>query len=67
MAMVRQAVQIDAELVRAARDGDKDTFGALVDRHQSMVVTLVGRLLTNPAIAADAAQDAAVTALVALP
>ena len=67
MAIVRQAVQTDAELVRAARDGDKDAFGALVDRHQSMVVALVQRLLTNPAIAADAAQEAAVTALVALP
>jgi len=55
----------DAELVVAARIGDKDAFALLVDRHRPMVCALVARVL-DPAAASDAAQEAAITALISL-
>ncbi len=56
----------DRELVTAARAADRDAFAMLVVRHRPMIVALVGRLVGSTAVAADAAQEAAVTALVAL-
>ena len=55
----------DAALVDAARDGDREAFAALVRRHRPMALALVARLLGEGA-AADAVQEAAVTALVGL-
>lgn len=56
----------DADLVVAARIGDKDAFASLVDRHNPMVSKLVARYMGSAAAAADAAQEAAVAALVGL-
>jgi RNA polymerase sigma factor (sigma-70 family) len=56
----------DAALVATARTGDKDAFAALVDRHRSMALTLVARLLGNDDAAADAVQEAALAALVSI-
>jgi RNA polymerase sigma factor (sigma-70 family) len=56
----------DAELVAAARDGDKDAFAELVTRHWATAVALASRLLGSPEEARDAAQEAAVAALVGL-
>jgi RNA polymerase sigma factor (sigma-70 family) len=56
----------DARLVEAALDGDKDAFAALVTRHWAMAVALAARVLGTPDLAADAAQEAAVAALVGL-
>jgi RNA polymerase sigma factor (sigma-70 family) len=56
----------DAQLVEAALDGDKDAFAALVTRHWATAVALAARVLGTADLAADAAQEAAVAALVGL-
>jgi len=56
----------DARLVEAALGGDKDAFAALVTRHWAMAVALAARVLGTPDLARDAAQEAAVAALVGL-
>jgi RNA polymerase sigma factor (sigma-70 family) len=56
----------DARLVEAARGGDKDAFAALVTRHWATAVALAARVLGTPDLAKDAAQEAAVAALVSL-
>ena len=56
----------DARLVEAALGGDKDAFAALVTRHWAMAVALAARVLGTPDLARDAAQEAAVAALVSL-
>jgi RNA polymerase sigma factor (sigma-70 family) len=55
----------DAQLVEAARGGDKDAFAALVIRHWATAVALAARVLGTD-LARDAAQEAAVAALVGL-
>ena len=55
----------DAELVRRARDGDRDAFAALVGRHHATLLRCCRRL-AGPDLALDAAQDAVVTALLSL-
>jgi RNA polymerase sigma factor (sigma-70 family) len=64
----RQARQrcSDDELVRLALSGDKASFGVLLERYLPMVVTLCTRLAGRPDVAADAAQEAAIEALVNL-
>ena len=52
----------DVELVRLARAGDADAFGALVDRHRQAVFRAAYAALGCHAEADDAAQDAFVTA-----
>lgn len=66
MATNQVSARADTDLVLAARAGDKDAFALLVDRHRPMVLALVQRLLDDPVVAADAVQEAAVTALVGL-
>jgi RNA polymerase sigma factor (sigma-70 family) len=56
----------DAGLVEAALGGDKDAFAALVTRHWATAVALASRVLGTPDLARDAAQEAAVAALVGL-
>src|SRR5688572_24556649 len=56
----------DAELVAAARGGDKDAFAALVARHRGLVVALSRRMLGDALLAEDAAQEAVLQALLAL-
>ena len=56
----------DARLVQAALDGDRDAFAALVTRHWPTAVALAARVLGTADLAADAAQEAAVAALVGL-
>lgn len=52
----------DTELVRAARDGDRDAFDALVTRHQRQVYQLCYRFVANHEDASELAQDAFVRA-----
>lgn len=54
----------DADLVRRARGGDRDAFAALVERHHATLVACCRRLVGDSA--ADAAQDAVLTALLSL-
>jgi RNA polymerase sigma factor (sigma-70 family) len=58
----------DERLVALARAGDKEAFGALVDRHSPMAAALVSRLLAGAIREQirDIVQEAAVTALVGL-
>ena len=56
----------DAQLVGAARAGDKAALGILVSRHRSMVFALTRRLLGDEALAADAVGEATIAALVGL-
>jgi RNA polymerase sigma-70 factor (ECF subfamily) len=56
----------DAELVRKAKSGDRDAFGALVERHASMVRRLTRAVLGQVEDAEDAAQDTFLHAWTAL-
>jgi RNA polymerase sigma-70 factor (ECF subfamily) len=52
----------DATLVVRAREGDTSAFEALVRRYQDPVFRIAARILTDPHDAADAAQEAFITA-----
>jgi RNA polymerase sigma factor (sigma-70 family) len=56
----------DAALVLAAREGDRDAFAALVERHYFVLEACCRRALRDPADAADVAQEAVVVALLGL-
>lgn len=51
------ALQIEAETVRRAADGDADAFAELVGRYQSMVYNLAFHSLRSADDAFDASQD----------
>ena len=53
----------DAELIRRHLGGDRAAFGVLVERHQRRVYNLTFRMLGRPEDAADATQDAFITAM----
>ena len=59
-------VMDDAELVRLAREGDKEAFAALLARHRGMLVALCRRALGDDGLAQDAAQEAALQAMLGL-
>ena len=56
----------DRDLVLAARAGDREAFTLLLTRHWPMLRALCRRALADPALAEDAAQEAAVQALLGL-
>src|SRR6266545_3386019 len=56
----------DAELVAAARGGDRRAFSVLVERHYGVLTATCRRATADAELAADAAQEAVVTALVGL-
>lgn len=51
------AVQADAALAARARDGDRDAFGQLVERHYDFVFRVAYRWLADEADAEDVAQE----------
>lgn len=57
----------DELLVRRAQRGDRFAFETLVERHQSRLFTLAGRVLGSRQDAEDAVQEALVRAWLALP
>ncbi len=57
----------EQELIARARDGDRGAFAALVRAHQDEVYTLARRLVGDPHLAADVAQEAMIRAWRALP
>src|ERR671911_1485305 len=56
----------DASLVRLAQAGDKRAFAVLLGRHRPMLVALCRRALGDQGLAEDAAQEAALQALLGL-
>src|ERR1700709_933782 len=48
----------DAELMARVREGDREAFADLVDRHKDAVVTYLARLTADRDRAEDLAQDA---------
>ena len=55
----------DADLVHRARGGDRDAFAMLVERHHAVLVRSCRRMVGEQG-AADAAQDAVLTAMLSL-
>ena len=55
----------DADLVRRARGGDRDAFATLIERHHAVLLRSCRRMVGAQG-AADAAQDAVVTAMLSL-
>jgi RNA polymerase sigma factor (sigma-70 family) len=55
----------DPDLVRRARGGDRDAFAALIERHHAALLRSCRRMVGGQG-AADAAQDAVVTAMLSL-
>ena len=56
----------DPDLVQAALNGDKNSFGMLIQRHWPTAVCLATRVLGSADIARDAVQEAAITAMTGL-
>jgi RNA polymerase sigma-70 factor (ECF subfamily) len=56
----------DSGLIRAARAGDRDAFGLLVERYRDVVWRTVRRTLGSTADAEDAVQEVFIRALVGL-
>lgn len=61
-----QRHETDTALVIAARAGDRDACATLLERHYPLVLALCARMLRDPSLAQDAAQEAAVQALLGL-
>ena len=62
----RIAEQDEADLVARAAAGDREAFGALVERYAGVARRVARAVLGNPEDADDAAQDAMLSALVKL-
>jgi RNA polymerase sigma factor (sigma-70 family) len=56
----------DTALVLAAQGGDKGAFATLLERYWPMVFALCHRMLRDPAVAEDAAQEAALQGFLCL-
>lgn len=65
--MSSHPVQPDERWVTAARMGDRDAFRQLVEQNQREVYTLAVRLVSDPYLAEDVAQETFVRAWRALP
>ena len=52
------ALQSDLELVALAQKQDSDAFGVLVERHQRFVYNVALRIMKEPSLAEDMAQEA---------
>lgn len=59
--------QRELDLIRRAQAGDRAAFAVLVREHQDEVYTLARRLVGDPHLAADVAQEALIRAWRALP
>lgn len=63
----RVELEKERELVARAQKGDRAAFAALVRAHQDEVYTLARRLVGDPHLASDVAQEALIRAWRALP
>ncbi len=51
------ALDYDAELMLRVKDGDGASFGVLLEKHRSSVVHFLYRMVQNPAVAEELAQE----------
>jgi len=65
LTLVGRGVPSDEALVRAHLDGDATAFGALVQRHQRLVLALVRRYARSPEESADLVQQSFLRAFAA--
>ncbi len=65
--MTEELHPTDTELVTAAKNGDNEAFGQLVERHEANVYGLCLKMLKNPEDAEDCLQEVFVKAYKALP
>ncbi|MEA1902177.1 MAG: sigma-70 family RNA polymerase sigma factor [Actinomycetota bacterium] len=63
----RVEIEKERELIARAQKGDRAAFAALVRAHQNEVYTLARRLVGDPHLASDVAQEALIRAWRALP
>lgn len=63
----RVELQREKELIKRAQKGDRAAFAVLVRAHQDEVYTLARRLVGDPHLASDVAQEALIRAWRALP
>ena len=57
MAAFAQSLDFDTQLMLAAQRTDEASFGLLVNRHRTTLVQHLSRLVQNPAVAEELAQD----------
>ena len=57
MATSAAAFDFDTQLMSAAQSGDDTSFSLLVDRHRTQLVHHLSRIVQNPAVAEELAQD----------
>jgi len=57
MAGAVAALDYDAELMLRVKDGDGASFGVLLEKHRSSVVLFLYRMVQNPAVAEELAQE----------
>ena len=60
-------IEKEQELIARAQQGDRAAFAALVRAHQNEVYTLARRLVGDPHLASDVAQESLIRAWRALP
>ena len=63
----QSGVEVDRDLVEAARDGDRDAFALLVHQVSDRMFAVAYRILREPTAAEDALQDALISAWRELP
>jgi RNA polymerase sigma-70 factor (ECF subfamily) len=54
---VEASLERDAELMLRVRDGDRASFGLLLDRHRNPVIHFLYRMVQNQAVAEELAQE----------
>jgi RNA polymerase sigma-70 factor (ECF subfamily) len=57
MAGLAAAIDYDAELMLRVKDGDSASFGVLLEKHRNPVIHFLYRMVQNPAVAEELAQE----------
>jgi RNA polymerase sigma-70 factor (ECF subfamily) len=57
MAGLAAAIDYDAELMLRVKEGDEASFGVLLEKHRNPVIHFLYRMVQNPAVAEELAQE----------
>ena len=57
MAGLAAAIDYDAELMLRVKEGDSASFGVLLEKHRNPVIHFLYRMVQNPAVAEELAQE----------